>query len=256
MKMKLWLTAILLFCWSIHAGDFRIDGIRFFCRVPAKYDSSSRILVLFGGRNWPGDKTLQAYRFDILADKHQVFLLSPSFHDRNYWEPENWSGKTLLKAIAAVERKYQLTPQKVYFYGYSAGGQCSALFYHWMPERVAAWGVHACGIYPVKVSNTKTPALITCGENDAERVQISRHFVYRYREAGGELLWKPFRGVGHELSPNALELAHAWFDAVFSGAKPIAYGEDDMLKIKPKKRIDVEYRNPLYSEKIRELWLK
>ena len=252
----IWIVIGFLICINIFAEDFRIAGTRFSCRVPAKYNNHSRILVLFGGRNWPGNKTLQTYRFDTVADKHQVFLLSPSFHDRNYWEPEKWSGKTLLKAITAVERKFRLESQKVYFYGYSAGGQCAALFYNWMPDRVAAWGVHACGFYPVKVSNPKAPALISCGENDAERVQISRHFIYRYREAGGELLWKPFRGVGHELSPNALELAHAWFDAVFSGAKPIAYGEDDMLKIKPKKRISIEYRNPLYSEKIRELWLK
>ncbi|MBE6370833.1 MAG: hypothetical protein E7055_02010 [Lentisphaerae bacterium] len=252
----IWIVIGFLICINIFAEDFRIDGIRFFCRVPAKYNGHSRILVLFGGRNWPGNKTLQSYRFDSPADKHQVFLLSPSFHDRNYWEPEKWSGKTLLKAIAAVERKYGLTPQKVYFYGYSAGGQCAALFYHWMPERVGAWAAHACGVYPDQPVKNAAPALITCGVNDAERYQISRHFVYRYREAGGELLWKPLPDTGHELSKDALDLAHAWFDAVFAGAKPVAYGEDDLRKIKPKKRIDVEYRNPLYSEKIRELWLK
>lgn len=252
----IWIVIGCLICINIFAEDFLIDGIRFFCRVPAKYNNQSRILVLFGGRNWPGNKTLQTYRFDAVADKHQVFLLSPSFHDRNYWEPEKWSGKTLLKAIATVERKYGLTPLKIYFYGYSAGGQCAALFYNWMPERVGAWAAHACGVYPNQQVQNAAPALITCGENDAERYQISRHFAYRYREACGELLWKPYPETGHELSKDALELAHAWFDAVFSEVKPVAYGEDDMRKIKPKKRISIEYRNPLYSEKIRELWLK
>ena len=254
--MRSGILFLFLICMSLFSEEFRVDGISFVCRVPEKFDRNARILVLFGGRNWSGGKTLRAFRFDSLADKHQVFLLSPSFYDRNYWEPEKWSGRTLRKAIAEVERKYRLTPQKVYFYGYSAGGQCAALFYNWMSDQVAAWGAHACGVYPLKIAFAEAPALITCGENDADRYQISRHFAYRYRESGGELLWKPFAEAGHELSKDALELAHVWFDAVFSGAKPEAYGEDDLRRIKPKKRISIEYRNPLYSDKIRELWLK
>ena len=100
----------------------------------------------------------------------------------------------------------------------------------------------------------KAPFLITCGTEDQERFQISRHFIYRYREHGGLLLWKYFPNSGHELSKEALELAKVWFDDLLSCKKVIAYGEDDTRQIKP--RLDTEFRNPLYSEKMRELWQK
>ena len=165
-----------------------------------------------------------------------------------------WSGKLLQKVIRQLEKRYKLQPQKVYFYGYSAGGQCTALFYQWMPDKVAACGLHACGVYPEKIKNSKAPFLITCGTEDKERFQISRHFIYRYREHGGLLLWKYFPNSGHELSKEALELAKLWFDDLLSGKKVIAYGEDDTRQIK--QQIDTEFRNPLYSEKMQELWQK
>lgn len=143
-------------------------------------------------------KTLNTYHFDELADKHSLFLLSPSFRDRSYWEPEAWSGEALLKAIAELEKLYQLTPQKIYLYGYSAGGQCATLFANWLPERVSAWGAHACGVYPETI-HTKAPALLTCGREDSVRFQLSQLFLYRYRENGGALLWKPLAS-GHDLS--------------------------------------------------------
>ncbi len=253
-----WALFILLsLCLFVPLGnrarELTINNISFACRVPKKYDENSRIMVLFGGRNWPGEKTLATFDFNQLADDHSLFLISPSFQDREYWEPALWSGRTLLAAVARLEKNYRLKPGKLYLYGYSAGGQCAALFYDWMPQRVAAWGAHGCGVYPESVRHVSTPALISCGIQDAERFQISRHFLYRYRENGGLLLWKPFPG-GHELNPEALELARAWFDALLSGAEPEEFGEDDTMQID--RNIDVEFRNPLYNRTLRELWRK
>jgi len=252
--MKTFLSFLLFMPFLLVAEVIRLDGVDFHYRIPQKYDTRSKIMVLFGGRNWQGERTLKTYNFNALADKHSVFLLSPSFKDCDYWEPQVWSGRHLQKAIRQLEKRYNLQPQKVYFYGYSAGGQCTALFYQWMPQKVAACGLHACGVYPEKIKIAKAPFLITCGTEDKERFQISRHFIYRYREHGGLLLWKYLPNSGHELSKEALELAKVWFDDLLSGKKVIAYGEDDTRQIK--QRIDTEFRNPLYSEKMQELWIK
>lgn len=252
--MKTSLSFLFFMPILIFAEAIRLDGVDFHYRIPPKYDAKSKIMVLFGGRNWQGERTLKTYNFNALADKHRIFLLSPSFKDRDYWEPQVWSGKLLQKAIRQLEKRYNLQSQKVYFYGYSAGGQCAALFYQWLPQKVAACAIHACGVYPGKIKIAKAPFLITCGTEDQERFQISRHFIYRYREHGGLLLWKYFPNSGHELSKEALELAKVWFDDLLSCKKVIAYGEDDTRQIKP--RLDTEFRNPLYSEKMRELWQK
>lgn len=246
---------VTLLCSFILSGEvIQVGDVDFHYRKPGKYNNASKIMILFGGRNWSGDKTLASYGFNDLADRHNLFLLSPSFKDRNYWEPMPWSGKVLQEAIRRLENKFKLIPQKVYMYGYSAGGQCVALFYQWMPEQVAAWGIHACGVYPDVIKNIKAPGMITCGTDDLERLQISRYFVYRYREAGGLILWKYFGGTGHELSPHALQLAKIWFDDILSDKRIIGYGEDDTGQVG--QQIETEFRNPLYSEAIKELWRK
>lgn len=252
MKSLLFLS-LLIPAW-LFSDVIRLDGIDFHYRVPKRYDTKAKIMVLFGGRNWRGDRTLKIYNFNDLADKHCIFLLSPSFKNCDYWEPQEWSGKLLTKIIWQLEKRYNLQPQKVYLYGYSAGGQCTALFYQWMPRKVAACGIHASGVYPEKIKVSQAPFLITCGSDDNERFQISRHFIYRYREHGGQLLWKYFPNSGHELSKDALDLAKVWFDDLLSNKKVIAYGEDDTWQVK--EQVDAEFRNPLYSEKMRKLWQK
>ena len=63
------------------AGKFALDGVKFAYRVPAHSDTTARILVCFGGRNWEGDKTLRAFGFDAVADRHNLYLISPSFQE-------------------------------------------------------------------------------------------------------------------------------------------------------------------------------
>lgn len=234
-----------------------VDGIEFAYRIPEKIGKDSRIMVLFGGRNWHGDKALKTFNFDALADRYSLILLSPSFKDNEYWQPEKWSGKILLKAIERLKTKFNLSNQKLLFYGYSAGGQCSNLFYNYIPKQVEAWGLHACGVYPQVAQKNGVPAFITCGMQDADRVRISKAFIYKYRESGGSLIWKPYNG-GHELNKEALEFARQFFDDILSKHTcPIYIGEDETGIVVPAKNaseIDVEFRNPLYSETLKKLW--
>lgn len=231
---------------------FRMRGVEFVCRVPRQYDRNSRIVVLFGGRGWTGDKTLATFGFGRMADRERAFLISPSFSKGEYWRPETGTGLTAAKAIAELEKRFGLNSQPVVLYGYSAGGQSSALFAQAKELSVAAWGVHACGVFP-DVFKAACPALITCGEGDEGRAVLGKDFACRYREKGGVLLSKPLAG-GHELSPLALEIAREWIRAVLAGGDSWIWGEDGTYKISEKDTIDVEYRNPLYTARLAELW--
>lgn len=247
---------ILLLSLSLNAQSFKIDGIEFFYKEPTVYNENSQIMVLFGGRNWQGDKTLKTYNFYNFANKHKLFLISPSFKDKDYWQPKAWSGKCLKKAIVKLEEKFKLKSQKLFFYGYSAGGQCSNLFYEYMPNTVEAFALHACGVYPEKVKYSKAPALITCGINDSDRFRISKTFIYKYRENGGSLIFKHYNSA-HELNREALDITKEFFDAIIKKKSPKYIGEDDTMQVLPIskiKEIDTEFRNPLYSEKLKELW--
>ena len=69
------------------------------------------------------------------------------------------------------------------------------------------------------------------------------------------VLAKAYPG-GHELDEDALRLARA-FVSVFAGAAPPAphaWGEDDTLAVRFPARIDREFRNPLFTSAIKELW--
>lgn len=230
----------------------RVRGIEFVCRIPRQYDHRSRIIVLFGGRGWSGGKTLDEFGFGRLADRERAFLVSPSFSRGEYWNPSTGTGAVLASAVAELEKRYGLRRQPLVLYGYSAGGQCSALFAQAKELSVAAWGVHGCGVFPEAPART-IPALITCGERDADRMRIGRNFSCRYREGGGALLLKPLAG-GHELSPSALALAREWIRAVLAGGESWIWGEDGTYKIAEKDAIEAEFRNPLYTTRLSDLW--
>ena len=230
-----------------------VTGVEFVCRVPRKYDAASRVIVLFGGRGWAGHKTLKEFGFGDLADRERAFLVSPSFSKGEYWRPETGTGKKLCAAVAELRRRYGLKTVPLVLYGYSAGGQCAALFAQSKELTVSAWGAHGCGVYPEGVPAEKVPALVTCGYGDEDRLRISRVFAMRYREAGGTLLLKPFAG-GHELCDDARAIAREWLMAVLAGGESWIWGEDDTLLVKELDEIEVEVRNPLYTRRLAELW--
>ena len=230
-----------------------VAGTEFVCRVPRKYDADSRIVVLFGGRGWPGAKTLKEFGFGPLADRERAFLISPSFSKGEYWNPETGTGKKLAKAVAEIRKRYGLKASSIVLYGYSAGGQCAALFAQSKELSVAAWGAHGCGVYPDGIIAAKVPALVTCGIGDEDRLRISRSFAMRYRGQGGALLFKPLPG-GHALGDDAKTIAREWLMAVLAGGESWIWGEDDTYKIVDKESIEVESRNPLYTNRLSELW--
>ncbi len=249
---------LLLLCCGLSAYEYMsIEGWRFAIRMPSSgINDKSRIMVLFGGRNWSPEMALNSFGFDDLADRYNLILLSSGFVDNEYWEPQIWSGRILCHAVDEIEKRFNLQQKQLLFYGYSAGGQCVAHFYQWMPEKVAVWALHGCGYYPKTLNHTNAPGLITCGIDDNGRFENSRNFVYAYRNKGGQVLWKYWQG-GHALSEQARQLARAWFEAFLDGSfdnKPMQYGEDDLMIIGNADNIDAEFRNPLPTEKIRILW--
>ena len=220
------------------------------------------LLVLFGGRNWPGDKTIDTYGFEKLADRYGIYLISPSFVNDDYWYPENWSGEALFTAINKIEQKYNLKNLKIFYYGYSAGGQCANLFYAWKPKVVSALGIHACGVWfnNVNPSWEKIPILITCGMEDKGRFSYSYSMVQSLREAGHPVIWRNYDAGGHELIPHALAIARQFFQEIISKYTDVKYVSEDFddkilsADSDEAKRIDPELCNKFFSLKMATLW--
>ena len=234
-----------------------VRGTEFVCRLPKTVKASSRIVVLWGGRGWTGDKTLTTFSLNRWAERTQTLLIAPSYTKGDYRRPETGSGDKLVAAIAKLVQKYGLTDRRPILYGYSAGAECAALFAQYAPLSAAAWGVHANGVYPDETTLTRTdlPALITCGKSDATRLNLSRSFAMSYRAKGGECCFKPL-STGHEFTSRVQALAEAWLDVMLHPGPSWLWGEDDTFRLRDAAQIEIESRNPLYTKRLSELWLK
>ena len=185
-------------------------------RVPKDYNPRGedlcRVLVIFGGRNCTGkDDASGRLGWAAWADHYGVFLVSPGFKNDDYWNPDEWSGRTLFHALAAIRKKYRVCTEKIFYYGFSAGSQASNLFAAWRPDVARAWVSHACGVFYNPSARMKnSPGLVTCGDADVSRYIISRRFVEENRKFGVNIIWKSFPNVPHSVPPGSVELARAF----------------------------------------------
>jgi poly(3-hydroxybutyrate) depolymerase len=229
-----------------------IDGVEVVFIVPKNVRPDSRILILLGGRNWSGARSIRELGFARWAVSRGWSIIAPSFVKGEYWIPSNGAAEVLRKSIDALRQKHGVRPYPVFVFGYSAGGQLAALLSEETPFPIAAWGVLGCGVFP-DVVRTDAPAVIICGIKDSDRLRISRNFVYRRRESGAPTLWMPVRG-GHELNNAALELVRGFFAAVANDDSCALWGEDATHRVRAKAEIEIELRNPLYNSVLLNIW--
>ena len=97
------------------------------------------MLVIFGGRNTDGKADASVRMgWGEWCDKHGIFIVAPGLKNDNYWEPQVWSGRALMRALALLKKKYNICTDRLLFYGYSAGSQASNLFPAWKPDHCRA----------------------------------------------------------------------------------------------------------------------
>ena len=185
-------------------------------RVPKGYDKNRRemyrVLVIFGGRNTNGKADASGRMgWGKWCDDNDIFLVVPGLKNDNYWDPKEWSGLALQRALLQLKENYNICTEKILYYGYSAGSQASNLFAAWRPRLCRAWVSHACGVFHEPTIRMKDiPGLVTCGDADQARYIISRNFVEASRKKGVNIIWKSFPNHPHDVPPDSLKLARAF----------------------------------------------
>ena len=220
--------AISMFLVPLHASTDTVSFVavrtrapsnpnpRIWYRVPCDYRATPgrtwRTLVIFGGRNCGGSNEVSnTIGWAKWADDHGVLFVAPGFKDDSYWEPQRWSGRALLDALAEIKRSYAINTSKLLYYGYSAGSQASNLFAAWRPDLCRAWVSHACGVFHTPSARMRNvPGLVTCGDADTARDILSRDFVAKARMVGQPVIWKSFPNHPHDVPPGSLALARAF----------------------------------------------
>lgn len=227
-----------------------VNGIKMVARIPSRVYDGARILVLIGDEGWNVAKTIDEFGFGDWADRIGWFIIVPSVSDGS--DGCAPMANAVATMVDCVRGEYGFRQYPVFIFGYSAGGQLAAGIQELKPQMLAAWGVYGCSVYPKRPSG-RLPAFVACGIDDAECLRISRDFVYDYREAGGDMLWK-YADSGHALNQNVLHLVREFFVAVAGGVEPVCWGEDDTMQIMEKDDISLEFRNPIYNDAMRRLW--
>ena len=182
--------ATLVSSVTVHTRASHNPAPKVWYRVPEGYKPVKgrtwRTLVIFGGRNCEGEAEVSGkLGWTRWADRHGVFLVAPGFKDDRYWNPQTWSGRALLTALAEIRKSYDIDTSKLLYYGYSAGSQAANLFAAWRPDLCCAWVSHACGVFHEPSARMKgVPGLVTCGDADAARDILSRDFVAKARAVG------------------------------------------------------------------------
>ena len=75
-----------------------------------------------------------------------------------------------------IKSKYNICEDKLLYFGYSCGAQCSNLFPAWKPTICRAWVSHASGVWHKPNSAMRnSPGVVTCGDADARRYILSRN---------------------------------------------------------------------------------
>jgi hypothetical protein len=159
-----------------------------------------------------------------LATKWHCALLGCQLQNDGYWVAGGWSGATLLLSLNEFGRQSghpELANARLAFWGHSAGGQFSASFVDWQPNRVITFvanrGSFDCN--PNGLSH-RVPALWIAGEKDREDTNADLTNIFTAgRRLGAPWAFALEPNVGHEIV-GSKTLGIAYIDAVFRSGDP------------------------------------
>lgn len=189
--------------------------LKIWYRVPRHYHEKqvreSRVLVIFGGRNTGGERWMEKGKFTDWADANHIFLVSPSYRDDQYWHPEGWSGRALMKGLNAIKEKYRINTDKLLYFGLSAGARCANFFAAWRPGNTRAWAAYASSSFHIPhVRMKRVPGLVACGDADGACYVPTRKFIDLCREKRLPIIWKTYQNTPHGEPDHFYDLAMAF----------------------------------------------
>jgi len=177
------------------------------------------VLVLLPGLNGDAKQLVAEESWQKFAREHQLLLVGASFESppvlegdrRGYYYAERESGEMLLKAVK--EAAGQDLP--ILLYGFSGGAQFVSRFADDKPERVYGFCAYSAAWWePPARHEASPPALIACGDEDAQRLGASLLYFKQGRVAGKPWTWVNLTGAGHGTTPEFEDFARDYFAAL------------------------------------------
>ena len=152
------------------------------------------------------------------ADEQGLVLLAPTFKvdmkeveaKKGYYYPALWSGVCVEAALAELAKREKVSVDKIFVFGMSGGAHFAHRFAAWKPSRVKAFVAYSAGWWdPPSPKMKDVPGLVMCGEEDL-RVQPTLNYYLEVRKLDLPVVWRSYRGTGHELTPAVQAMSQAF----------------------------------------------
>jgi predicted esterase len=166
----------------------------------------------------------------------------------------------LERHLAETARMTGVNTGRILIFGFSAGAHFAHRFALWKPERVKAFVAYSAAWWSPPTEELRdVPALILCGEADS-RFEATREFMEQAMALDLPWIWRSYKNVGHELTPQVRDLAEAFLARYADGAPEEAFAGDvqtfQFLPASRKAEIPEALRVNLPSRAIAETWSK
>jgi poly(3-hydroxybutyrate) depolymerase len=156
----------------------------YYLYLPANFDPAKRYW-LFVGVHGLGGNGKGAMGWSSFAEEGQCIVVGPSFTG-TYQFPANGSGagKGMLGIFKELSHEYKLYP-KAFLTGFSAGAQFVHRFTLENPQLVVACAAHSAGSWGMPNAKARgVPFVVTCGEDDKERLGLAKEFARDAKSKG------------------------------------------------------------------------
>ena len=184
----------------------------YYLYLPSIYTPEKDWPVLVGVHSYSGDGKQCLDWWKDYAESAGFILLCPSFGTGS-GDWEFIQIETNLLVILRRVRNEVRTQKKVFLAGFSAGGEFAQLFSYAHPNLVRAVSLLSSGNYhdPYK-DFSAIPFLVLIGDQDNPLARTNaRLFMEGLQQKGYRVEYEVLPGVGHELTPQALQRTILFF---------------------------------------------
>jgi len=217
-RLILGLACVVLACAAAPAfGSEEVRKLKsdpsqeYYLYLPAKIDPAKKYW-LFVGVHGLGGNGKGAMGWSSFAEEGQCIVVGPSFTG-TFQFPTNGSGagKGMLGIFKELSHEYKLYP-KAFVTGFSAGAQFAHRFALENPQLVVGCAAHSAGSWGMPNAKARgVPFVVTCGEDDKERIGLAKEFARDAKSKGFQVSSAWFKGVGHSFCPDGQKMTKDLF---------------------------------------------
>ena len=189
----------------------------YYVYLPGNFDAAKRywLFVAVHGLGGKGEGALGWAEF---ADEGQCIVVGPTFSGQ-YQMPtaKNEYGQKMIAIHKELSRQYKLQ-RKFFITGFSAGAQFAHRFTLECPQHVVGCAAHSAGSWSGPNARAKyVPFVVTCGEDDRQRIHMARNFADDLERKGYKVTTGWFKGVDHSMCEEARKLTKDLYWAATTG---------------------------------------